>query len=53
MMLDYDPQGPVEEIGDKLGLVKRRVKGDMERFKQFLEARGSETGGWRGQVNPD
>jgi uncharacterized membrane protein len=50
MMLDYDPEGAVEEIGDKLGIVRRRVEGDMERFKEFLEARGRETGGWRGEV---
>jgi uncharacterized membrane protein len=50
MMLDYDPEGIVEEIGDALGLVKRRVQGDMERFKEFIEARGRETGGWRGQI---
>lgn len=50
MMLDYDPEGIVEEIGDALGLVKRRVRGDMERFKEFIEARGQETGGWRGQI---
>jgi hypothetical protein len=39
-----------EEIGDKLGIVRRRVEGDKERFKEFLEARGRETGGWRGEV---
>jgi uncharacterized membrane protein len=50
MMLDYDPEGIVEEVGDALGLVKRRVRGDMERFKEFIEARGRETGGWRGQI---
>ena len=50
MKLDYDPEGAVEEIGDKLGIVRRRVEGDMERFKEFLEARGRETGGWRGEV---
>ena len=50
MMLDYDPEGIVEELGDALGLVKRRVRGDMERFKEFIEARGQETGGWRGQI---
>jgi hypothetical protein len=33
--------------------VKRRVEGDMERFKEFLEARGRETGGWRGQIGAD
>jgi uncharacterized membrane protein len=53
MMLDYDPEGVVEEVGDALGLVKRRVQGDMERFKEFLEARGRESGGWRGQIGGD
>jgi uncharacterized membrane protein len=53
MMLDYDPEGVVEEVGDSLGLVKRRVQGDMERFKEFLEARGRESGGWRGQIGGD
>jgi uncharacterized membrane protein len=53
MMLDYDPEGMVEEVGDALGLVKRRVEGDMERFKEFLEARGRETGGWRGRIGGD
>lgn len=51
LMLDYDPEGALEEIGDKLGFLKRRVEGDMERFKEFLEARGRETGGWRGEVH--
>jgi uncharacterized membrane protein len=53
MLLDYDPEGVVEEVGDALGVVKRRVEGDMERFKEFLEARGRETGGWRGQIGAD
>jgi uncharacterized membrane protein len=53
MMLDYEPEGMVEEVGDALGLVKRRVEGDMERFKEFLEARGRETGGWRGRIGGD
>lgn len=51
MMLDYDPKGVVEEVGDALGFVKRRVRGDMERFKEFIEVRGRETGGWRGEVH--
>ena len=51
LMLDYDPQGPVEKLGDALGLVRRRVRGDLERFKAFLEARGRETGGWRGEIH--
>ena len=38
------------KIGDALGFVARRAKGDMERFKAFIEARGRETGAWRGTV---
>ena len=51
LQLDVDPEGPVENVGDVLGLVKGRVKGDMERFKPFIERRGSETGAWRGTVD--
>lgn len=51
LQLDVDPDGPIENIGDALGLVKGRVKGDMERFKQFIEARGTATGEWRGEVD--
>jgi uncharacterized membrane protein len=51
LQLDVDPEGPVENLGDALGLVKRRVKGDMERFEKFIESRGSETGAWRGSVD--
>ncbi|MFF0549655.1 SRPBCC family protein [Streptomyces sp. NPDC004311] len=50
LQLDYDPEGFAENVGDKLGLVKRRVTGDLKRFKEYIEDRGSETGAWRGQV---
>ena len=50
LQLDVDPEGPVENAGTALGVVQRRVKGDMERFKEFIESRGSETGAWRGEV---
>jgi uncharacterized membrane protein len=50
LQLDYEPQGVVEAVGDKLGIVERRVKGDLERFKEFIENRGSETGAWRGTI---
>jgi uncharacterized membrane protein len=51
LQLDVDPEGPIENVGDALGLVKGQVKGDMERFKAFIEARGTETGAWRGSVD--
>ena len=50
LQLDVEPEGPVETVGDALGFVARRAKGDMERFKKFIEARGDETGAWRGTV---
>ena len=50
LQLDVEPEGVTEQVGDKLGFVKRRVKGDLARFKELIEARGSETGGWRGEV---
>jgi uncharacterized membrane protein len=51
LQLDFDPEGLVEAAGDKLGVVQRRAAGDLARFKEFIEARGSETGAWRGDVD--
>ena len=50
LQLDVEPDGTIETVGDALGFVARRAKGDMERFKKFIESRGSETGAWRGTV---
>jgi uncharacterized membrane protein len=50
LQLEYAPQGLVENVGDALGVVSLRVQGDLERFKEFIEKRGRETGAWRGQV---
>jgi uncharacterized membrane protein len=50
LQLEYAPQGVVESVGDALGVVSLRVQGDLERFKEFIEKRGRETGAWRGQV---
>ncbi|MDP9395621.1 MAG: SRPBCC family protein [Actinomycetota bacterium] len=53
LQLDYEPEGLVENAGDKLGIVTSRIKGDLERFKTFIEERGRETGAWRGDVPQD
>ena len=50
LQMDVDPEGVVENVGTALGFLDRRVKGDLERFKEFIESRGSETGAWRGEV---
>src|SRR5215212_4651789 len=53
LQMDYDPEGAVENVGDALGFVGRRVESDLERFRDFLEKRGTETGAWRGTVAQD
>ncbi len=50
LQIEYDPDGIVEKVGDIVGIVKARTKGDLERFKGFIEGRGQETGAWRGEV---
>ena len=51
LQVEYDPQGVVENLGDALGVVSGRVTGDLERFKEFIERRGRETGAWRGEIH--
>jgi uncharacterized membrane protein len=51
LQLEYDPEGMVETVGDKLGFVSRTVEGDLERFKTYIEQRGHETGAWRGEID--
>jgi uncharacterized membrane protein len=54
LQLDYQPEGVVESVGDAVGVVSGRIKGDLQRFKEFIETRGRETGAWRGKVDrPD
>jgi uncharacterized protein (TIGR02271 family) len=51
LALDYAPEGFLENVGDALGFVSGRVQGDLNRFKEFIESRGSETGAWRGEIH--
>jgi uncharacterized membrane protein len=50
LVMAYEPEGAVENAGDALGLFTTRVEHTVEEFKRFIESRGSETGGWRGEV---
>jgi uncharacterized membrane protein len=50
LSMSFAPEGFVEKAGDKLGLVGKRIEGDLERFKEFIESRDYETGAWRGEV---
>ena len=53
LQIEFEPDGPLEKVGDVLGFVKTRAKGDLGRFKEFIESRGSESGAWRGEVKQD
>ena len=50
VQLDVEPEGIVERAADALGVVERRVRGDLLRFREFIEARHEPTGAWRGRV---
>jgi uncharacterized membrane protein len=51
LQMGFEPSNFGEKAADAMGLVKRRVKGDQERFKEFIESRGQETGAWRGKID--
>lgn len=48
--LEYEPEGMVEKIGDKLNVVEKQAEGDLQRFKEFIEDEGYASGAWRGAV---
>lgn len=51
LQMEYNPEGFIEKAGDMLGVASRRVQGDLERFKEFVEKRGIESGSWRGKIS--
>lgn len=53
VQIDWTPTDLVEKIGSAVNIDDHRVKGDLERFKQFIESQGHETGAWRGDVDND
>jgi len=49
--MDVEGDSTAENVaGDLLGVVKKQVRGDLERFKRLIENRDQETGAWRGEV---
>ena len=53
LRMEYEPEGIKEQVGDALGVLSRQVQGDLDRFKEFIETRGMETGAWRGEIGGD
>jgi len=53
LRIDADPEGLVENVGDKLGFLQRRGKGDLDPFKEGVERGGTAGDGWRGEIHGD
>jgi uncharacterized membrane protein len=48
--IDVDPNGPIEKIARGTRFIKRAARGDLKRFKAFVEMHEDETGAWRGEI---
>src|SRR5688572_1604046 len=51
LFIDYEPEGIVEKVGDKLNIVERQAESDLQKFKEFIEDAGYASGAWRGSVS--
>ena len=50
LKMEYQPEGPLEQLGDFFGAMRMEARSNLQRFKELLEARGRETGAWRGTI---
>ena len=50
VQMEYEPEGVKEQVGSAIGVPDRKVEADLKRFKEFIEERGRESGGWRGEI---
>lgn len=51
--LAWEPEGVLEKVGSRLGIDQMEVRADLERFKEFIEARDTDSGAWRGLTSAD
>jgi uncharacterized membrane protein len=51
LTMSYQAEGSVEMIGSAAGLDTRRIRSDLQRFKELIESRGTESGAWRGRIS--
>ncbi|MCK9250629.1 MAG: SRPBCC family protein [Solirubrobacteraceae bacterium] len=50
---DVELEGIKERVGDALGMIESRARGDLQRFRDMIEGRGVASGGWRHDVPQD
>ncbi len=48
VQMEYEPEGPLDAVGDRLGFLRRRVAGDLERFRERVERRSGSGNGFEG-----
>ncbi|MEX2426180.1 MAG: SRPBCC family protein [Thermomicrobiaceae bacterium] len=53
LQMEYETTGFLESVGDALGMMSRRIEGDLDRFKDMIESQHEESGAWRGEVSGD
>jgi uncharacterized membrane protein len=51
LQMSYMPDGITEKVGSAARVDDRRVRGDLERFRELIEGRHVESGAWRGEVH--
>jgi uncharacterized membrane protein len=51
LVMEYETNGVTENVGEALGMLGSRVESTMSDFKSYIESRGVEDGGWRGEVH--
>ncbi len=52
LLLHYAPEGAIEKMADRMGIVARQCSQDLKSFKKYIESRGVESGAWRGGIGP-
>lgn len=47
----YEPGDMVEAAGDALGAVRSELRSNLQKYKEMIERRGTESGAWRGTIS--
>ena len=51
LQMDYQPESPLEKLGDAFGAMRLETHSNLQKFKDMLGKRGRETGAWRGSIS--
>jgi uncharacterized membrane protein len=50
LQMAYTAESVGEKVGSAIGIDKRRIRGDLQRFRELIERQEVETGAWRGEI---